>query len=214
MSKSKSVLIGTTETADFSKVNNEIKKVILKTKSIQKENNSTLQKIIKQCCEMLKENGFLLKSLCDENNTATIKIEKWINGYMILKRKKEEEDEISKREHTRSAEIEMEYRNQIKNLCEMITQLNADVGIERAQTQTYKETLSQVYKNLEELDIRFENISNIALEKLSNAEMKVKNLIQKCDQIQSSPTLQKKNKRLSKNLFKLKRRMSDSKEKF
>lgn len=198
--------------SDTSIVSNEIKNIILKIKSVQRENDTKLQTIVKNCCAILKENGSLLKSLYDENNTATIKIEKWINGYMILKRKKEEESELSKREHARSTEIEIENRNQIKYLCEMIQQLNAEVGIERAQTQNYKTSLTQIYKNLEEIDKRFENISHVAIEKLSKAETKVQNMILKCSQIKSSPPFSKKNKRLSKTLFKLKRRISDSKE--
>ena len=174
----------------------------------------SVQTLTSNCHRLITENCKVLEKICEENRLTGNKLQAWIESYMVMKRKTEQGEEIYQRELQRSWKVEKEYKTQIKNLCEMITRLTREVNEAREKNYSYETSFENVKSNLKELDNQFDLIVELTNEKVSITEGKLRDLVTKCDVLNSSPSFKKKTpvKRFSRSLFKLKRRMSESNE--
>ena len=182
--------------------------------TLAKRNDITVQFLVTKCEELTKQNAKTLRKLYNDNMITSRKLEKWMECYMILKRQHEVNTDIYQQELKKAWNVEKEYKIQIKNLCEMISRLSTEANAERKQIEDYRKTYETIIINLQELDQQFDMISELTTDKVSLTETKLRELVVKCERLQNSPTLKKKrnSRRLSKNIFRLKRRISESNE--
>ena len=181
--------------------------------ALAKRNDITVKFLVTKCQELTKQNARTLRKLYNDNMITSKKLEKWMECYMILKRQHEVNTDIYQQELKKAWNVEKEYKIQIKNLCELISRLSTEATAERKQIEDYRKTYETIIINLHELEQQFDMISELTKDKVSLTETKLKELVLKCERLQNSPISKKKgNSRLSKNIFRLKRRISESNE--
>ena len=176
----------------------------------------------------------------DSQSTAD-KLERWMESYMVLKRKTEHTSEIYQRELSKSWESEKEYALQIKQLCDTINDMSEELFEGKTTLATYTTHLRKVTGHLQHMETRMMDLQSLIAAKHTDQEQRLEHLTTKCDKLKfhqpyNSPHLydeagiattttansdnNKKrpgssstsSRRISKTLFNLKRRLSETNE--
>ena len=143
-----------------------------------------------------------------------------MENYMILKRKMEQSSEIYKRELKKSWSAEKEYSVQIKTLCETINKLTNELAEGKTNLTNYSTRFEKVCRHLQVMEDNIVKLHQQYDDKLYKNESRLVILNNKCELLKRDGGIggekrrasSSSSRRLSKTLFNLKRRLSETNE--
>lgn len=198
----------------------EIHRKMFQVRAMSLRNDQHINTIISECQRVFVDNSKTLDLLYKENQEVSGKLEVWVENYMLLKRQQEEGGEMYQRELKRSWNTEKEYRDQLKELCETVNSLTEEACEEKRSLEKYKLSLESVYLTIQKMDRQIEFVQQLANEKASINEGRLGNLALKCEQLHHREEGKRRksvstgSRKISKSIFKMKRRLSESNESF
>ncbi|XP_066933588.1 uncharacterized protein [Clytia hemisphaerica] len=197
-----------------------IQRTIREIKTIAARNDHKLLALSEKCQSAFTGHTEKVAKICNESQVVADKLERWMENYMILKRRTEETSEIYQRELKKSWSAEIEYSKQIKALCETINDMSQELVDGKQNLGSYEKHFDKVTKVVKEMEEKMENLVRVSSFKQTMNESKLKELKNHVTQLKEIRLDGKKkkgtpstgNKRTTKTLFNLKRRLSETNE--
>ena len=201
-----------------------IKKTIRDIQTVTARNDHRLFSLTQQCQKAFQVNSKKVTEIYKESQATANKLERWMENYMILKRKTEHTSDIYKRELKKSWESEKEYALQITQLCDTINDMSHELVDGKTTLATYTTHFDKVVTNLEQMEAGMVNLHTLYDAKHTQYDMKLDQLATQCDKLkhfresnqQQQQGANKKahssSRRISKTLFNLKRRLGETNE--
>jgi len=193
-------------------------RTIREIKTVAARNDHAFLSIAQECQTAFEENSQKVTKICSEHQVTADKLERWMENYMILKRKMEQSSEIYKRELNKSWSAEKEYSVQITTLCETINKLTNELVEGKTSLINYSVRFEKVCKHLQIMEENIVKLHEQYDNKLYENESRLASLNNRCELLKRDGGGEKRrassssSRRLSKTLFNLKRRLSETNE--
>lgn len=187
--------------------------------TVTARNDNALYSLTQQCQQAFHENTQKVSEIYNESQATADKLERWMENYMILKRKTEHTSDIYKHELKKSWESEKEYALQITQLCDVINNMSQELVEGKTTLATYTAHFDKVVASLEQMEIGRASLDKLYDSKHKEHSLKLDRLVTQCDKLrhyqdhhQGSNKKTPSSRRISKTLFNLKRRLSETNE--
>lgn len=190
--------------------------------TVTARNDHTIYSLTQQCQQAFHENTQKVSEIYNESQATADKLERWMENYMILKRKTEHTSDIYKHELKKSWESEKEYAVQITQLCDVINDMSQELVDGKTTLATYATHFDKVVESLEQMEKGRLNLDKLYDSKHKEHSTKLDRLFTQCDKLRhlqhhdhqsgSNKKTPSSSRRISKTLFNLKRRLSENNE--